>query len=385
MEKLEPFKEKLRATEERYRSVIESAYDAFIAIDEEGNITEWNRQAEKTFGWKRAEVLGKALADIIIPPSFRKQHWRGMSHFLATEEGPVLNQRLEVKALHRDGHEFPVELTIWPVRIGERWTFNAFLHDVTEIKRSEEALRQKSLELARSKIELEQLELFAFAATHDIQEPLHKIISFGDLLKDHSKSRLDRKGLAYLDRIQRAAEKMRSMLDELRELARIDKGGKSFSRVSLQSAVEEVLADLDFRIKETGAKVTVGPLPELLADGFQIQQLFQNLLSNAVKFRRPGVRPEIVIRSRKPEPGWIEITVEDNGIGFDEKYADKIFRPFQRLHGSGEFAGSGLGLAICQKIVLRHGGKITARSIPDTGSTFVITLPQKPEVFSDHA
>ncbi|OGW85904.1 MAG: hypothetical protein A3C35_06850 [Omnitrophica bacterium RIFCSPHIGHO2_02_FULL_46_11] len=368
--------EALKASEKHARSIIETAYDAFISIDANGIITNWNHQAETTFGWRREEIIGHLLAETIIPLQYREAHKRGLHHFLATGKGPVLNRRIEISALHKDGHEFHIELTIWPVQTGEIYSFNAFVHDITEREQAEAALRQAATELVRSKAELEQLELFAFAATHDIQEPLHKILTFSDLLKTESVTALDPKGRRYLDLVQNTAKRMSQMMEELRELSKIAQEGSPFEEVDLESVVREVLHDLELRVQETKGQVEVRKLPTIRADRMQMRALFQNLIANALKFHRKDEPPHIMIDSRNVKEGVAEITIQDNGIGFDEKYLDRIFKPFQRLHGSGEYEGSGMGLAICQKIMLRHKGKITAKSVLGQGSTFIITLPE---------
>ena len=372
----EKSEEALKASESQARSIVETAYDAFISIDANGLITSWTHQAETTFGWSREEIIGRPLSETIIPVQYREAHKRGLHHFLVTGEGPVLNKRIELMALGRDGHEFPVELTIWPSRTGETYSFNAFIHDITDRKRAEEELRRTGMELARSKTELEQLELFAFAATHDIREPLHKILTFADLLKGQTRTSLSEKGQHYLKLIQTASQRMNQMIEELGQLSKIAQGSNPFESVDLNRLVHEVVQDLELRIQETKGQVDAKKLPTINADQSQMRLLFQNLIANALKFHRKEEPPRIAIQSRSFD-GLTEITVQDNGIGFEEKYLDRIFKPFQRLHGISEYEGSGMGLAICQKIMLRHGGRITAKSVPGEGSTFIITLPQR--------
>jgi len=251
--------------------------------------------------------------------------------------------------------------------VGRVWSFR----DVTERRRDEEALRQKTEELARSNRELEQ---FAYVASHDLQEPLHKILAFGDRLKEMESSLKDR-SLDYLNRMQSAAMRMRQLIVDLLQLARVTTHANPFERVDLNEVVREVISDLDLRLNESKAEVDLGALPVLKADREQMHRLFQNLIANAVKFQKKGEPVRVTIRSGEGEPGWVEIQVKDNGIGFDEKYQERIFLPFQRLHGRGEYEGSGMGLAICQKIVQRHQGELTAESRPDHGSVFKIKLP----------
>ena len=245
--------------------------------------------------------------------------------------------------------------------------------DITERKRAEEALEQKAQELARSNEELAQ---FAYVASHDLQEPLRKIVAFGDRLVSHSSAELDEQGRDYLERMQNAAQRMGQLIESLLELSRVTTKGGEFAAVDLNAVLSEVLADLEVRIQQTNAQVEVGPLPAVMADRSQMRQLFQNLIGNALKFHREDAPPVIQISGQQKRGAW-EIHVTDNGIGFDEKYTERIFRPFQRLHGKNVFEGSGMGLAICNKIAARHAGEITAHSQPGRGSDFVLTLPTR--------
>ncbi|MBI4585752.1 MAG: hypothetical protein HY717_17205 [Planctomycetes bacterium] len=233
------------------------------------------------------------------------------------------------------------------------------------LERSEEALR-------RSNKELEQ---FAYVASHDLQEPLRKILSFGERLKSHCASVLDASGRDSLERMQSAAARMRHLIEDLLQYSRVTINAQPFQPVSLESVIQEVLADLEARILESRGQIEVGTLPTVAADRMQMGQLFQNLISNALKFKKREAPPHVVIKSQAPNRELVEIGIQDNGIGFDEKYLERIFQPFQRLHTHGEIEGTGMGLAICQKIVERHGGRITAKSSPGKGATFIVLFP----------
>lgn len=246
-------------------------------------------------------------------------------------------------------------------------------HLEMRLQRTLNRLNKKTEELERSNRELEQ---FAYVASHDLQEPLRKIIAFGSRLKEVRSSALGDRGNEYLDRMMVSADRMQRLVEDLLRCSRVEKEAKPFEEVNLEGLIYEVLTDLEIEIKKSGAKIEVGELPPLHADPVQMRELFQNLVSNAVKFRKAGVLPRVKITGRPaPKEEGIEITVADNGIGFDEKYADRIFRPFQRLHSRDEFEGSGVGLAICRKIAERHGGRIAAKSKPGEGAAFVITFP----------
>lgn len=234
------------------------------------------------------------------------------------------------------------------------------------------------------------LEEFAYITSHDLQEPLRKITAFGDRLCSKFGQTLGAEGEDYIRRMQAASERMQRLILALLSYSRVTSKPRSFTEVSLGEIVEDVLADLEVRIEETGADVHVGELPTIMADPHQMRQLFQNLVGNALKYQDPEQRPHVRIHSAFSRNGTCRVAVEDNGIGFDEKYLDRIFAPFQRLHGrSSSYEGTGMGLAICRKIVERHGGSITARSTPGKGSTFIVEFPNsrqsQPQVQLGHA
>jgi light-regulated signal transduction histidine kinase (bacteriophytochrome) len=235
--------------------------------------------------------------------------------------------------------------------------------------------------LQRSNRELEQ---FASVASHDLQEPLRKIQAFGDRLQTRCAPELGEQGRDYLARMLSSATRMRSLIDALLSFSRVTTKAQPFTLVKLGATAEDVVSDLEDRIQRTNGRVEIGPLPTLEADPSQMRQLFQNLIGNGLKFVRPNEPPIVEVASRvlPPEEGsaeCCEITVRDNGIGFEEVYLDRIFELFQRLHGRQEYEGTGMGLAICRKIVERHGGSITARSAPGEGATFLIRLPLQQE------
>ncbi len=407
----------LRESEERKGAILQSALDCIITIDHEGKITEWNPAAEKTFGRSRTAALGKDMAEVMIPKPMREMHQRGMARCLATGVGSMLGKRMELTAMRADGSEFPVELSITRIGSDEPPKFTGFIRDISERKLAEEALRQSQEQLEsrvaerttslqrevivrrRAEAELEtlaarlkasnrELQDFASVASHDLQEPLRKVISYGDLLKEQATS-LTNADRDYLARMQNAAKRMQTLIDDLLAFSRITTKARSFEPVNLNAVAQGVLSDLETRIQQTGGKVEVGDLPTIDADPTQMRQLLQNLIGNALKFHREGQPPIVKVRSERvtgtdpllPEADPVvdrcQIIVEDNGIGFDEKYLDRIFTVFQRLHGRGKYEGTGMGLAICRKIVERHGGEIAARSTPGQGATFVATLPIK--------
>ena len=243
----------------------------------------------------------------------------------------------------------------------------------------EKETRQRE-ELARSNQELQQ---FAFVASHDLQEPLRKIKTFGDRLKATCGDALTPQGRDYLGRMQNAASRMQTLIEDLLTLSRVTSRGEPFVPLNLTQVVQEVISDLEIRIQQTGATVEVQDLPTIVADPLQMRQLLQNLIGNALKFHLPETSPLVKIYSQDSQSQsnqlvgseYFQLIVEDNGIGFEEKYLERIFNVFQRLHGRSQYEGTGIGLAICKKIVERHHGSITASSQPGQGATFIIKLP----------
>jgi signal transduction histidine kinase len=264
----------------------------------------------------------------------------------------------------------------------------ALTRSLERLRRAQESLVERTREVERINRELarsnRELEDFASVASHDLQEPLRKITAFGDRLAGRAEA-LDEKGRDYLERMQAAAARMQTLIEDLLAYSRVTTRARPFAAVDLGEVVREALSDLELRIEKSGARVELGPLPSVHADPVQMRQLLQNLLSNAIKFQRPDAAPAIRVWAEVlggggeggggGPPRVCRVVVEDNGIGFDEKYLGRLFKPFQRLHGQGAYEGTGIGLAICGKIAARHGGSITAASKPGQGARFVVTLP----------
>ncbi len=368
--------QELQKLQHRYESILNSAGEGIYGLDLQGRTTFVNPATAKITGWKVEDLVGKSEADIFHRRTGTESIWK---KDLRGDGGDC------ILFYRKDGSSFPAEYIRTPIREKEKEIGSVIVFkDITERKRAEEAINRKAAELARSNSELEQ---FAYVASHDLQEPLRKIQAFGDRLKTKCDAANMSDGRDYLERMQSAAARMQTLINDLLTFSRVISASQPFVPVDLGGVIKGVLGDLEVRIEQTKARVEVGELPTIEADPLQMRQLLQNLIGNALKFQSPGVQPWIRINGRilaNPFAGTdednsndeqCELTIQDNGIGFDEKYIDKIFAVFQRLHGRTEFEGTGVGLAVCRRITDRHEGTIGARSKPGDGATFIITLP----------
>lgn len=360
--------EQLAQANQRTRRIIDSARNAFVAIDSRGNISDWNPEAEATFGWSRKEVLGRELATTLIPPQYRDDHRHGLARFLETGHGPLIDQRVEVTALRRDGREFPIEITISCVREGDSCFFYAFLYDITERKHAKEELADRAAALARSNAELEQ---FAYVASHDLQEPLRMVASYCQLLKRRYQDRLDQDANEFIEFAVDGARRMQVLINDLLEYSRCGRKEPTLAEMDCAAVVDQAIGNLQASIEERGAVIARGPLPTIVADRGQLVLVFQNLIGNAIKFC--AGQPRVQVSAEQRDDEW-QFSVRDNGIGIAPEHAQRIFEIFKRLHGRGQYPGTGIGLAICKKLVERLGGRIWVESTPGQGSTFCFTV-----------
>ncbi|MEI6947951.1 PAS domain S-box protein [Paraflavisolibacter sp. H34] len=371
---LAAFTRQLKESEDNLQQLIRNAPDAIIVIDELSRILLWNPRAEKIFGWKAAEITGSRVFDRIIPPMYREAYSKGVQKYLTSREAPLLNKPLEAWALRKNGDEFPVSFTVSATAQNGQSAFIAFVKDISIQKKNAQALERKQKELDQSNREVEQ---YSWLASHDLKEPLRKIITFSDLILTQKRSELPEAVERYAEKICKAARRMSHLIDSILAYSNHTSDRHHFEQTDLNEVLQGVLTDLELLIRDNGVHVRTGPLPSIEAAPQQMRQLFQNLVSNAIKYRRKDLEPFVEIMARQDLPGMVQILVRDNGIGMDTNEQEKIFRLFQRIKVSPKLEGTGIGLAMCKKIVERHRGSITVESTPLMGTTFIITLPSK--------
>jgi PAS domain S-box-containing protein len=359
------------------REILQTMADALFVIDADGRIRVINDAVGTLFGYTDVELLGKSIdtlekidGDRTISRTLRE----------LSRRGAIRDQERIFRA--RDGHAIDVSVSISPVAEGEvQQGAVVIARDIRERKRAEDEMRSFTKRLQQSNRELED---FAYVASHDLQEPLRKIQAFADLLKTKHGASVPPQARDYLDRMQSAAKRMQVLINDLLSFSRVTTKAKPFVPVSLGEIARDVAKDLEVRTHETGGAIVIGDLPTIDADPLQMRQLLQNLTANALKFHREDVAPVVEIAASIGNDGLCRLTVSDNGIGFEEKYAERIFTMFERLHGRAKYEGTGIGLAICRKIAQRHGGDIEARSTLGEGAAFTVTIPVRHEHERNH-
>ena len=368
----------LKRSDARARSIVDTAYDAFISIDSAGLIIDWNHAAERMFGWTRSETIGKRVSDLIVPPGQRAAHEQGVRRCANLDEprGDFLDRRVELSALRRDGGDFPIQMTIWPLGNASSRTYNAFIADISDRVQAETNIRLLHAELVANSMQLEQsnqeLEAFSYSISHDLRAPLRHIDGYARMLHEDAADTLTGEPRRYLDEISESARRMGALIDDLLAFSRLGRKPLQRTEVDVRAMIREVLGKFE---ETSDSRVHLGDLPDAQADPVLLRQVWVNLISNALKYsspRGPAARIEI---SGKRMGTAVHYRIHDNGVGFDMRYTDKLFGVFQRLHADEEFEGTGVGLAIVKRILGRHGGTITAEAEVGVGATFSFALP----------
>ena len=357
----------------RNKLILDVAGDGIYGLDAEGKITFVNLAAARMLGSDVKDIIGKPMDEVVVHTTTDGSPLPdGTSPILLTvQDGTACRVTNEIFC-RKDGTSFPVDYVSNPIFERDQLTGAVVaFRDVTHRKRTEQELAKKAEELARSNAELQH---FAYIASHDLQEPLRMVASYVQLLARRYKGKLDADADEFIAFAVDGAARMRTLIDALLAYSRVETKGKEFEPIDCEAVLDSTLSTLQAAIEESQAVVSRDPLPTVMADPTQLDQLFQNLIGNGIKFR--GVEPpRIHVSSERNGKEWI-FSVRDHGIGIDPQYADRIFVMFQRLHTKGEYPGTGIGLAVCKKIVERHGGRIWVESQPGQGATFYFTVPQ---------
>jgi PAS domain S-box-containing protein len=359
----------LAQMEGRYRGLLEAAPDAMVVVNQSGEIVLLNVQAEKQFGYRRDELLGQKVTNI-IPVGFAERLVADGLRSAEDASAQQIGTGIELIARRKDGGEFPIEIMLSPLQSTEGTLVTAAIRDISVRKKAAVVLLQKVDELNRSNEELGQ---FAYIASHDLQEPLRMVASYTQLLSRRYKGKLDADADEFIAFAVDGASRMQRLIQDLLTYSRVGTKGRDLRPTSSEDALEQALVNLRGSIEGSGAKVTHDALPAVMADEMQLTQLFQNLIGNAIKYQNHGTPHVHISAAMNGDKKWT-FAVKDDGIGIDPQYFERIFGMFQRLHKREEFAGTGIGLAICKKIVERHGGRISVESTLGHGATFRFAL-----------
>jgi PAS domain S-box-containing protein len=360
--------EALQQSEVRFRQLADAMPQLVWTAEPDGKVDYYNQRYQEYHGILPNPQIGWDWAPVLHPDDVQAtvEAWQR-----SVESGQIY--QIEHRVRMADG-EYRWHLSRAVAGRDEngqtiKWFGTAT--DIHDVKQVEDVLKTYTVELERSNRDLQE---FAFVVSHDLQEPLRKIETLGDMIAEGANNLTEQQRDKF-DRLRKSTGRMRHMIDGLLQLSRLSTRAQPFQLVDLSKIIEEVLSDLELRIKQAGGVIEVGELPVIEADPLQMRQLFQNLVGNALKFQPPGGKPHVKISSCQPTPVSVQISITDNGIGFDESQIETVFQPFKRLVGKSEYEGSGIGLAISRKIVERHGGEISARSMRGKGAAFIITLP----------
>jgi PAS domain S-box-containing protein len=335
-------------------------------VDHEGTIILVNRETERLFGYPRDELLGRSI-EILVPTPMRGSHPDFREGFHTEPRARAMGAGRDLYGRRKDGTEVPVEIGLSPVELDGDFFVVASVVDISARKEADAELRRSN----------EELERFAYVASHDLQEPLRTVTSYVQLLARRYDHVLDDPGREFIQFAVDGAKRMQKLIQDLLSFSRVGTRGGALEPTDVGAVVDATVESLGAAITESGAEIERDALPVVLGDEPQLRQLFANLLGNALKFRG-DMPPRVHVGARRQGARWV-LSVRDNGVGIEEEYFDRIFVIFQRLQVRDAYPGTGIGLAVCKKIVERHGGRIRVESTPGVGSTFSFTLLAAPE------
>ncbi|WP_119303137.1 sensor histidine kinase [Dongia deserti] len=367
---------KLRASEARFRDLLESAPDAVLITDDQGGIQLANAQAEQLFGYRREELIGQPI-ETLVPERYRGVHVGHRKGYVGAARTRPMGAGLELYGLRKDGSEFPVAISLSPTQTVEGMAVFCSVRDITEQRASEAKIRDLNRRLQLDNAELtavnKELEAFSYSVSHDLRAPLRAIDGFSQALVEDAGPLLNTEHHTYLNRVRQAAQRMGLLIDDLIKLARVTRTDIRIDDVDLSEIAQQIMGGLQDSAPERRAEFVIAPQLRAKGDPRLLQVALDNLLNNSWKFTAPRSPARIELGKAKVD-GKSAFFVRDNGVGFDMTYAGKMFGAFQRFHDAREFAGTGIGLATVQRIIHKHGGRIWAESQPGSGATFFFTL-----------
>jgi PAS domain S-box-containing protein len=379
--------EALRQSEESKSAILETALDAIISIDHEGLVQEWNPAAQRIFGYSRSEALGRSMDELIIPRALRETYQDGLANYLITGAGSLLGRPIELTLRRLDGTEFRAELAISRVPSEEPRRCTALVRDITKQREAEAEIRRLNACLERRVQERtaqlqatnQELEAFSYSVSHDLRAPLRAMQGFTTILVNDYAANLDVRGEDYARRVREAADRMDKLIQSLLDYGRLGHQEFPLHRVNLEAHVDTAVSDLVQKGKVNADIQLARPIPDVIANGFLIDQVLKQLLTNAVTFTG-NEKPRVEIRGESHD-SMVRLSVQDNGIGIAPEYQEKVFRLFERLQPNEIVPGTGIGLALVFKAVQRMKGSVGVHSKPGKGSRFWVDLPAA----TDHA